>query len=138
MEIDPRWIGAFIPVDHWHFHSQLLKRFAIVLAPGEFSAIRKRFVNDSALLIEERRHRRAIYSVRVKSVDQRIYVLAERGRIITAWPPERRLNAIRRRLTTPTHPRAGWADAAQSVAAAGDDAPAWPESGNNGDSELQW
>jgi antitoxin MazE len=36
------------------------------------------------------------------------------------------------------HPRAGWAKAAKCIAAAGDDAPVWPEFGNAGDAELKW
>lgn len=35
-------------------------------------------------------------------------------------------------------PRAGWAEASRRVAAAGDDALAWPEFGNEADRELQW
>jgi|MudIll2142460700_1097286.scaffolds.fasta_scaffold1978995_2 antitoxin MazE len=34
--------------------------------------------------------------------------------------------------------RAGWAEASQRVAEAGDDALAWPEFANAGDAELQW
>ena len=34
--------------------------------------------------------------------------------------------------------RAGWAEASQRVAEAGDDAPVWPEFANDGDAELQW
>lgn len=36
------------------------------------------------------------------------------------------------------HPRAGWAEAARSLAEAGDEALAWPEFGNAGDSDLRW
>lgn len=36
------------------------------------------------------------------------------------------------------HPRAGWAEAAKELAAAGDDGLAWPEFGNSGDDELVW
>jgi antitoxin MazE len=36
------------------------------------------------------------------------------------------------------HPRAGWAEAAGAIAAAGDDALAWPEFGNAGDDALTW
>jgi antitoxin MazE len=36
------------------------------------------------------------------------------------------------------HPRAGWADAAERIAEAGDDALAWPEFGNAGDADLKW
>lgn len=35
-------------------------------------------------------------------------------------------------------PRQGWKEAAQTLAAAGEDALAWPEFGNAGDSELKW
>lgn len=36
------------------------------------------------------------------------------------------------------HPRAGWANDAQRLAEAGDDALAWPEFGNDGDAGLEW
>ncbi len=36
------------------------------------------------------------------------------------------------------HPRAGWADDAKAVAAAGDDTLVWPEFSNIGDDDLQW
>ena len=38
----------------------------------------------------------------------------------------------------PAHPRAGWAEAAQQLAEAGDDAPVWPLFGNEDDAGLQW
>ena len=34
--------------------------------------------------------------------------------------------------------RAGWAEAAQALAEAGDDAPAWPDFANDEDESLQW
>lgn len=34
--------------------------------------------------------------------------------------------------------RAGWAQASQRIAAAGDDRLAWPEFGNQDDADLQW
>jgi hypothetical protein len=97
-ELDPRWHGAAIPQEHWHFHRQLLARYGIVLAPGEFSHIRKAIKDGTAQLVERRRERQAIYSVRVASVHERIYILACGLRFITAWPPEKRLNAKRRSL----------------------------------------
>jgi antitoxin MazE len=36
------------------------------------------------------------------------------------------------------HPRAGWAAAAQAIAAAGDDKLVWPEFANADDDELTW
>ena len=44
-----------------------------------------------------------------------------------------RLVAEPRRQT----PRAGWADAARALAAAGEP-PAWPEFGNDDDADLEW
>jgi hypothetical protein len=49
-----------------------------------------------ALFIERRRGGQAIYSIRIPSVRERVYVLAAGSRLITAWPPEKRLNALRR------------------------------------------
>jgi antitoxin MazE len=40
------------------------------------------------------------------------------------------LSAVKR------HPRAGWAEAAQALAEAGDDVPVWPQFGNLGDEAL--
>jgi antitoxin MazE len=37
-----------------------------------------------------------------------------------------------------SHPRAGWADAARKLAAAGDDDLVWPEFANAGDDDLRW
>jgi len=34
--------------------------------------------------------------------------------------------------------RTGWAEASKKIAAAGDDAPVWPEFANEGDAELEW
>ncbi len=36
------------------------------------------------------------------------------------------------------HVRAGWAEASQQLAAAGDDGLVWPEFGNEGDEGLAW
>jgi antitoxin MazE len=36
------------------------------------------------------------------------------------------------------HPRAGWAEVAQEIAMAGDDALVWPEFGNEDDVDLAW
>ena len=35
-------------------------------------------------------------------------------------------------------PREGWAEASESIAAAGGDGLAWPEFGNQGDKALKW
>ncbi len=45
-----------------------------------------------------------------------------------------------RLVLTPAKPpvRAGWAEAAQKMAEAGEDGLVWPEFGNEGDDELEW
>ncbi len=96
-DFDARWEGAFIPVEHWHFHRRLLRRYNIVLAPGEFSAILRAIRSGKAPLIERRADGRKLYSVRIDRLNERIYVLVTGTRIITAWPPQKRLNEIRRR-----------------------------------------
>jgi len=101
VELDPRWHGAAIPEEHWHFHRQLLARYGIVLAAGEFSLIRRAIKDGTAQLVERRKGRQAIYSIRLPSVQERIYILARGLQFITAWPPEKRLNAKRRSLGRP-------------------------------------
>jgi hypothetical protein len=98
-ELDSRWIGAVIRQDQWHFHRQLLARYKIVLAPGEFSLIVDSILTGKARLIERRRRRLAIYLVRIPSAQERVYVLAMGAMLITAWPPTRRLNDLRKGLS---------------------------------------
>ena len=98
-EFDARWHGAFILIEHWHVHRRLLRRCNIVLAPGEFSAILSAIRSGKAPLIERRADGRELYSVRIERLYERIYVLVTGTRIITAWPPQKRLNEIRRRLS---------------------------------------
>lgn len=88
-KFDPRWIGAYITDTDWNFHRQLLKRYSIVLAVGEYSAILRTLRSGQARLIKARGQRAAIYSVRVMSAGRRIYVLAVGGFPKTAWPPEK-------------------------------------------------
>jgi antitoxin MazE len=51
-------------------------------------------------------------------------ISVENGRIVAA-PVEQ-------------HPRAGWAEAADALAAAGDGKPVWPDFGNDFDDEWTW
>lgn len=97
-DLDPRWAGASIQQQFWHFHSQLYARYGIVLAPGEFKLIRRAIDDGTALLIKRINGRQAIYSIRIPSAGERVYVLAAGGNVITAWPPNKRLNELRRRL----------------------------------------
>lgn len=95
---NPRWDGASIPERHWHFHRQLLIRYGIVLGPGEFSDMVHDIKTGYAKVIEKRSKKTAIYSVRIDRLGERVYVLSDGKRIITAWPPEKRLNEKRRRM----------------------------------------
>jgi hypothetical protein len=97
-ELDPRWDGVSIQKEQWHFHRQLLARYGIVLAPGEFSAIIGAINGGQAQLIERRGRNRAIYSIRISRVRERVYVLVAGSRLVTAWPPNKRLNDIRRAI----------------------------------------
>lgn len=93
--LDVRWHGASIHKEHWHFHWRLFERYGVVLAPAEFSQMAISIRKSRALVVEHRRNGQKIYSIFVRSVGTRIYVLAtKQGRIITALPPSKRLNSI--------------------------------------------
>jgi hypothetical protein len=101
---DPQWYGRSIPERHWHFHRQLLARYGIILAPGEFSKMLRDIRGGRALLIERRTRKTAIYSVKISreiEPNERIYVLSNGKDVFTAWPPKKRLNDIRRQMTRP-------------------------------------
>ena len=36
------WEGAFIPLEHWHFHRRVFERYRMVLSPGAFSKMLRR------------------------------------------------------------------------------------------------
>jgi hypothetical protein len=96
---DARWLDASIPAEHWHFHRQLLRRYKIVLAPGDFSAMIIAIQKGRARLIEQRAKGRAVYSVRIPSTGDRVYVLAAGARrVITVLPLTKRLKRKRRAL----------------------------------------
>ena len=94
---NPRWNGARIPKKDWHFHRQLLRRYGIVLAPGEFSEIVRDIRNGYAKQIEKRGNKLGIYSTRISRLHEQIFVLSDGKNLISAWPPEKRLNELRRR-----------------------------------------
>jgi hypothetical protein len=103
-DFDPRWYGRSIPERHWHFHRQLLARYGIMLAPGEFSKMLRDIRGGRALLIERRTRKTAIYSVKISREierNERIYVLSNGKDVFTAWPPKKRLNEIRRQMNRP-------------------------------------
>ena len=101
--LDPRWVGAAILKEHWHFHRRLLDHYRIVLAPGDFSAIVDAILCGRAMLIQRREARQAVYCARVPSAGERIYVLAAGPKLITALPPNKRFIAIRRTLARATN-----------------------------------
>ncbi|HYE44903.1 MAG TPA: hypothetical protein VEA44_03920 [Caulobacter sp.] len=95
-DLHPSWEGAFIPTEHWHFHSQLFKRYGLILAPGEFSWMLRQIANGKAILVQKKAKGGSIYCVKVPSTWDKIYVAAEGHRIITAMTPSRRLNQMRK------------------------------------------
>lgn len=97
--LDPRWIGTVYPRDQWHFHQTMLARYGIVLVPGEFSMIVDAIVSGEAPLVERKRKGHAIYSVRITRLWERVFVLARGPLLVSAWPPTRKLNALRRRIS---------------------------------------
>ena len=101
---DLRWLGASIPRSHWHFHQQLFRRYQMVLGPGEYSEMVRDIRSGIAVLIEKRKGRTAIYSVKIHAQYERIFVLSDGRQVLTAWPPEKRLNDIRRALVRALDP----------------------------------
>lgn len=67
--------------------------------PGEFTQIVDDLKNRRALLIEWRSKKDAVFSVRLASQNERIYVLSDGNQAFSAWPPSKKLNAIRRALS---------------------------------------
>ena len=83
---DPRWLGAVLRPDTWHFHRRLFARYGIVLAPGEYSMIANAIRNGRAFLLK-RKGPHGLYTVVVPSAGKRIYVLARPdGQLITVYP----------------------------------------------------
>jgi antitoxin MazE len=59
------------------------------------------------------------------AVGDDLSVFLEKGRVVV--------------MPAQAHPRrAGWAEAAAAIAAAGDDQLVWPACGNGGDDQLEW
>ena len=93
--LDRRWHGASIHKEHWHFHRRLFERYGIVLAPAEFSQMTNAIRKSKAFAVENHPNGQNTYSILVRSHATRIYVVASRqGRIVTALPPNKRLNSI--------------------------------------------
>ncbi|MDQ6436613.1 hypothetical protein RB623_21395 [Mesorhizobium sp. LHD-90] len=96
---DARWHGKSIPQRDWHFHRQLLARYGIVLAAGEFASMLRDIKHGAALPMMKLTPRKVIYSVRIERVRARVYVASDGLQIFTAWPPKKKLNEIRRKMS---------------------------------------
>src|ERR1700744_2656643 len=94
--LDPRWEGAAIGKEHWHFHRRLWDRYSIILAPGEFTLIVSAIRTGEALLVERRGRKTAVYSIRVPSCGERGHVVAAGHALVPVLPPRRRLKDLRR------------------------------------------
>lgn len=95
---DIRWAGRSIPRKHWHFHRQLHARYGIIMAPGEFSEMLRDIKNGRAQLVEQISPTKAIYSVVLRRTWDRFFVLVEKGHVVTAMPPTKRLKKKRREM----------------------------------------
>lgn len=92
---DERWNGASIDFAHWHFHRQLYERYGIIMGPGDFSDMVKRGLRKGkALLLRETAQGGKLYRWRVKSTGERIFIIADRERVITAYPPRKSLKKL--------------------------------------------
>ena len=104
-DFDPRWFGAYISHTEWHFHRQLLSRYGLVLAAGQFSRIVRDIRRGRARLIKAGDGKAGIFCVRVKGAGS-VYVLAVDGVPRTAWPlgAAKRLVEKTTMIKTPTLP----------------------------------
>lgn len=93
-EYDERWNGASISEEHWHFHRQLLERYGIVMGPGDFSDMIRGLRDGRGLLVKTISRGRRVYRWRLKSSYRLIFVVASKGKVFTAWPPEAELRAL--------------------------------------------
>lgn len=106
MESDPafddRWLGAFIPADHWHFHRRLYERYKIVLGPGEYSKLLSDLENGRSQMVQPRRGGSAIVAVKIQK--QRVYLIAKGRYVMTVMPRNAALNRKRRALLEGINP----------------------------------
>lgn len=97
---DHRWNGKSIPKKHWHFHRQLMSRYGIVLAPGEFSQMLRDIKIGRAKVIEYRPPSSVVYMIINTRLWDRYFILVTDGYVITALPPSKRLKKLRREMPT--------------------------------------
>jgi len=97
-DLDPRWHDATVKKEHWHFHRQLLARYGVVMAPGEFSLLLRDILTGNAKPIKRQSPTRAVYFAKLYYAKERIYVVVDDGRIITVLPPAKHLGRLRRQV----------------------------------------
>lgn len=71
----------------------------MVLGPGEFSEMIGDIRSGRAMLIEKHQGNTAIHVVRIHRQRGRIFVLSDGKHVLTAWPNQKRLHDIRRRMS---------------------------------------
>lgn len=84
-DFDPRWDGAFIPHEHWHFHRRLYERYGIVLAPGEFQAVMASIKSGSDVFY--RKGETTVHRINLRVSGDRVFVVVRRGRLATVISP---------------------------------------------------
>jgi hypothetical protein len=94
-DFDPRWEGAVVRINSWHFHRRLFERYGIVLGPGEYTMIKSAIVSGKAPMVQ-RRPTGSLYWVKVESAAKGIYVLARSKRLVTVWPDPKQRGKARR------------------------------------------
>lgn len=94
-DFDPRWHGAVINSDRWHFHRRLLERYGIVLGPADYSRIARSIADGRAPLIRPGPEDAAVYLVRIPTTGALVFVGARvNGELVTAMPVTERLVAL--------------------------------------------
>lgn len=89
-KLDPRWHGALIEDNLFHFHRRLLERWDVVLGPGDYTAMRQMIRRGRATYIRTTERGGKVYAVRVPSVDKVVMVVVSGWRFCTAYPPQKR------------------------------------------------
>jgi len=105
VDFDPRWYGAAIRSDNWHFHRRLFERCGLVLAPGEYSAIRRAIASGRAKRIR-RRERASLYWVEIASARAFVAVMARGGRLLTVLPTSKAILRWKEAAELPGTPEA--------------------------------
>jgi hypothetical protein len=94
-DFDPRWHGAVINSDRWHFHRRLLERYGIVLGPADYSRIARSIADGRAPLVRSGPDNTAVYLVQIPSTGALVFVGTKaNGELVTAMSVSDRLLAL--------------------------------------------